>query len=216
MVLRILFLKISNVNKAFSKGMLTWRSYTTNKALSTTEQIQLVNPKEFVIAALDADNETFVVHVAVRKREKMAMDAARKAQIKMQSGVQTQDKAQVRALLFDEALTEAPVKNSDYNNVFSAENAVELPENIEINEHAIKLEEDKQPPFGPIYSLGPIELEKLKIYIKINLANGFIRQSKFLAGASILLDRKPDGSFHLCVDYSHSALSIKKTNIRYL
>ena len=39
---------------------------------------------------------------------------------------------------------------SDYDNVFSAENAVELLENTGINEHAIKLEEGKQLPFGPI------------------------------------------------------------------
>ena len=41
-----------------------WKSYTTIKALPTTEQVQLVNPKKFVIAALDA-GETFVVHVAI-------------------------------------------------------------------------------------------------------------------------------------------------------
>ena len=70
-----------------------------------------------------------------------------------------------------------------------------------MNEHAIKLEEDKQPPFGPIYSLGPVELETLKTYIETNLANGFIRPSKSPAGAPILFDRKPDGSLRLCVDY---------------
>ena len=70
-----------------------------------------------------------------------------------------------------------------------------------MNEHAIKLEKGKQPLFGPIYSLGPVELEMLKTYIKTNLANGFIRPSKFPAGAPILFDRKPDGSFRLCVDY---------------
>ena len=43
-----------------------------------------------------------------------------------------------------------------------------------MNEHAIKLEEGKQPLFGPIYSLGPVKLETLKTYIDINLANGFI------------------------------------------
>ena len=70
-----------------------------------------------------------------------------------------------------------------------------------MNEHAIELEEGKQPPFGPIYSLGPVELETLKTYIETNLANGFIRPSKSLAGAPILFDRKPDGSLRLCVDY---------------
>ena len=46
-----------------------------------------------------------------------------------------------------------------------------------------------------------MELETLKIYIKTNLANGFIRPSKSPAGALILFDKKPDGSFRLCVNY---------------
>ena len=70
-----------------------------------------------------------------------------------------------------------------------------------MNEHIIELEESKQPPFGPIYSLGPVELETLKTYIETNLANGFIRLSMFPAGALILFDRKPDKSLRLCVDY---------------
>ena len=108
----------------------------------------------------------------------MAMDLDRKAQIKVQSeahnGAQIQNKAQVGALLFDKAPTEVPAEYSDYSNVFSAEIAAELPENTGINEHAIKLEEGKQPLFGPIYSLGLVELETLKTYIETNLANGFI------------------------------------------
>ena len=51
---------------------------------------------------------------------------------------------------------------------------MELSENTGMNKYAIKLEEGKQPLFGPIYSLGLVELEILKIYIKTNLANGFI------------------------------------------
>ena len=70
-----------------------------------------------------------------------------------------------------------------------------------MNEHTIKLEEGKQPLFGPIYSLEPVEWETLKIYIETNLANGFIRVSKSPAGALILFDKKPDRSFRLCMDY---------------
>ena len=70
-----------------------------------------------------------------------------------------------------------------------------------MNEHAIKIEQGKQPLFGPIYSLGLVELETLKTYIKTNLANGFIRYFKSLMRASILFDRKPDRSFRLCVNY---------------
>ena len=51
---------------------------------------------------------------------------------------------------------------------------MKLLENIKINKYAIKLKEDKQPPFEPIYNLKLVELETLKIYIKINLANSFI------------------------------------------
>ena len=115
--------------------------------------------------------------------------------------VHSERQAQVGALLFDKASTKVPAEYSDYSDVFSAENAAELPENTGINEHAIELKEGKQPSFGPIYSLGPVELETLKTYIKTNLANGFIRPSKSPAGAPILFDRKPDGSLRLCVDY---------------
>ena len=114
---------------------------------------------------------------------------------------QVQIKAQVEALLFNKASTEVPVEYSDYSNVFSAKHAAELPEKTGINEHAIKLEEGKQPSFGPIYSLGLVELETLKTYIETNLANGFIRPSKSPVGALILFDRKPDGSLCLYVDY---------------
>ena len=109
--------------------------------------------------------------------------------------------AQVGALLFDKAFIKIPIKYSNYSNIFSAKNAVELPENIEINEYAIKLKEGKQPPFGLIYNLGPIELKILKTYIKTNLANGFIWPSISPAKAPIFFDRKPDKSLRLCINY---------------
>ena len=194
-VLKMLFLKISNANVAFSKGTLTQKSYTTNKALLTTKQVQLVDPKEFVIAALNADSETFVVHMAIRKWEEMVVDPGKKAQIKAQSG------AQVEAILFNEAPTKVPAEYSDYSDVFLVENATELPENTGMNKHAIELEESKQPFFGPIYSLGPVELEMLKTYFKTNLANGFIRPSKSPVKTPILFDWKPNESLCLCVNY---------------
>ena len=45
-----------------------------------------------------------------------------------------------------------------------------------------------------IYSLGLVELETLKTYIKINLANNFIRRSKSPVGALIFFDKKLDSS----------------------
>ena len=94
-----------------------------------------------------------------------------------------------------------PVKYSDFADVFSEKSANVLPERTGANEHAIELEEGKQPPYGPIYSLEPVELETLKTYTKTNLANSFIRALKSLAGAPILFVRKPDGNLCLCVNY---------------
>ena len=65
MILGILFLKISNADVSFGEKTLTWKTYTTNKALPITEQIQIIDKKDFIIAALDADSETFVVHMAI-------------------------------------------------------------------------------------------------------------------------------------------------------
>lgn len=76
-----------------------------------------------------------------------------------------------------------------------------LAKRTELNKHAIELQDGKRPPYGPIYSLGPVELETLKTYIEINLANGFIWPSKSPASNSILFIRKLDGSFYLYVDY---------------
>ena len=81
------------------------------------------------------------------------------------------------------------------------DSVVELPEHGGIKNHLINLLNDKQPPYGPIYSLEPAELETLKTYIKANLASGFIRLSKSLAAAPILFVRKKYGSLRLCVDY---------------
>ncbi len=78
---------------------------------------------------------------------------------------------------------------------------MELPENTGMNEHAIELIDGKHPPYGSIYALSPVELETLKAYIKTHLKTGFIRPSKSPAGAPILFNKKPDGSFRLCVDY---------------
>ena len=71
----------------------------------------------------------------------------------------------------------------------------ELPKHTEINDHVIELVDGKQPPYRPIYSLKPVELETLKAYIKTNLANGFIRPSKSPVGTSILFDQKSDSFF---------------------
>ena len=109
--------------------------------------------------------------------------------------------AQIAALKQDKAPTKVPAKYSDFSDGFSEKEALMLPERTNLNKHAIELEGDKQPPYGPIYSLSPVELETLKAYIETHLKTGFIRPSKSPAGAPILFDKKPDDSLWLCVDY---------------
>ena len=108
-------------------------------------------------------------------------------------------KAQLALLLAEEVTV--LVEYSDFADVFSEKSVNVLLARTEANEHAIELEKGKQPPYRPIYSLGPVELKTLKTYIETNLVNGFIQGSKSPAGAPILFVRKPYSSFCLCVNY---------------
>ena len=143
--------------------------------------------KEFATAALDPEHETYVFHVA--SLGSLLLD------------VYPSRRPQISGLIAKEAPTKVPARYLDFADVFSSDLASKLPEHTGINDHAIELVESQQPPYGPIYSLGPIEMETLKAYIETNLANKFIRPSKSPAGAPILFDRKSDSFLRLCVDY---------------
>ena len=156
--------------------------------------------KEFAAAALDPESETFVVHVASLSSD--ASPSSSPLDVPVASfDVHPSRRPQISGLIAEEAPTKVPAKYSDFADVFSPNLASKLPKHTKINDHTIELVEGQQPPYGPIYSLGPVELETLKAYIETNLANGFIRPSKSPAGAPILFDRKSDGSLRLCVDY---------------
>ena len=151
-----------------------------------TRKVKIINKKEFAAAALNADDEIFVVHIVA---------LAKPTIIPIYPSYQ----AQVAVLTSEE--TGIPVEYSDFFNIFSSASALELPEYTRINDHSIDLLDNKQPLYGPIYSLGPVELEMLKTYIEANLASGFIRPSKSPAGVPILFVQKKNGSLHLCVNY---------------
>lgn len=51
---------------------------------------------------------------------------------------------------------------------------MKLPDHIGMNNHAIKLKENKQPPYSITYNLGLVELESIKTYIETHLETGFI------------------------------------------
>ena len=124
-----------------------------------------IDIKEFAKTAFEEHVEAFVVHITFLST--IAIYPARKALI----------------ALWVAKEVKISTKYLDFSDVFLEEKASILPEATKLNQHAIELQKGQQPPYGPIYSLGPVELEMLKTYIKTNLANGFIRPSKFPAGA---------------------------------
>ena len=161
--------------------------------------------KEFAAAVLDPEHETYVIHVASldvhpSQRPQISGLVAEEAPV-ASLNVHPSRRPQISGLIAKEASTKVPADYLDFADVFSPDLAFELPKHTGINDHAIKLVEGQQSSYGPIYSLGPVELETLKAYIETNLANKFIRPSKSPAGTPILFDRKSDGSLRLCVDY---------------
>ena len=156
------------------------------EALPITKRVEIIDKKKFAAATLNADNKTFVMYItALAEPTTMSIYSSHQAQVAMLTSEETG----------------ISVEYSDFSNVFSSDSAAELLEHNGINDHPIDLLDDKQPPYGLIYSLGPVELETLKTYIEANLASGFIKPSKSPAGAPILFVRKKNSSLCLCIDY---------------
>ena len=156
-VLGMLFLTFSNTDIQFIEKELTWRSYTTAEALLTIKRIEFIDKKEFAKVALDENSETFVIHVAF---------------LNLVPRIYPDKKAQIAFLLIEEV--KILDKYSNFTDAFSEKKALVLPERTELNEYVIDLEDDKQLPYEPIYSLSPVELETLKTYIKTHLKTRFI------------------------------------------
>ncbi|KAF8733423.1 hypothetical protein RHS02_07371, partial [Rhizoctonia solani] len=93
-----------------------------------------------------------------------------------------------------------PVEFQEFQKVFSEEFFTTLPEHCPYD-IAIDLEEDKQPPYGPIYSMTPAEREALKEHIDSELAAGKIVPTTSPAGAPVMFVKRADGSLCLVVDY---------------
>lgn len=142
----------------------------------TTCRVELIEWKEFAAAILGKNNEAFVVHVA-------------SLAVGIEMTIQPSQMAEIASLITHKTPIIVFVEYSDFADIFLPESAAELPEYTRINDHSIELIDNWQPPYEPIYSLGPVEMKTLKTYIEVNLANGFIRLFKFPAEApSCLFD----------------------------
>ena len=143
-VFGMFFLTLSKVEVDFVEKKLTWKAYTIAKALPTNKNVQIIGPKEFVKAVLDQEQEAFMVYITMFSKP-----------IK----VHPDWEVQIATLITDKAPVIIPAEYSDFKDVFSKKFAIVLTEHTEINTHAIDLEEDKQPPYRPIYTLRLVELK---------------------------------------------------------
>ena len=121
----MLCLTMRNVDNDFQDRNLQWMSYTTGDIFPTTKQVELIGKKEFAVAVLDLEYETFIVHVAV-----FCLDIVDK--------MHPLKKTQIAYLKADEAFTKVLSKYADFTNVFSLKLVVELFEYIKMSDHAIK------------------------------------------------------------------------------
>ena len=97
-------------------------------------------------------------------------------------------------------MSNVPLKYHKFRNVFSKSRANTLPTH-QPYDLKIKLEDGAIPPFGPIYSLSPHELQTLREFINKHLPNGLTCPTRSPSGAPVLFIKKKDGSLQLCVDF---------------
>ena len=123
------FLVFNNVDVEFVKiKKLIWRSYMAAEALLNTNRVKLIDKIEFAKVALDKDSETFVVYVAALEAETL---------------IYLLWTAPIAALQYDNDFIEFPAEYLDTANVFFSDLAMEWPENMRVNKHAIELIDGK-------------------------------------------------------------------------
>ena len=154
--------------------------------------------KEFATIVLDSKYETFIIYIAFFSFTSLIAD------------VHLFRRLEIACLIAKETLTMVSANYVDFADVFWPDLASKLFEHTGINNSAIKLINSQPLLYEPIYSLWLVQLEPLKAYIKINLANRFIRLSQSPTNTLILFDQKSDGFLWLYINYrSFNNLTIK-------
>ena len=128
MVLKMLFFTFSKGDIRFTKRELVWRTYIAAETLSTTRKVEIIDKKKFAVAALNADNEILVVHVASLVEPTTIL-------------IHSSGQAKVVLLISEE--TELFAEYSNFPNVFFSDSAAELLEHTRIIDHFINLLDDK-------------------------------------------------------------------------
>ena len=89
---------------------------------------------------------------------------------------------------------------NEFKDVMPSELPKKLPPRRE-EDHKIELESGAKPPAMGPYRMAPPELEELRRQLKELLEARFIQPSKAPYGASVLFQKKHDGSLRMCIDY---------------
>lgn len=147
--------------------------------------MELIGKKEFTASVFCLDNKIFIVHIVFLASFDLGLEFYFVQQ------------AQIASLKVEQTPTFVFFEYANFPNVFAKDIATKLPEHTGINNHIINFVKSKQP---PIYRLKPMELEILKVYIKTNLVNGFIKPSKSLADTIIFFVKKLNNSLWLYID----------------
>lgn len=141
-------------------------SYTNKKMLPTTKNVKLIKKKKFVVILLNLDHKVLEIYIIAFN-------------ISFDIKIYFLKRAQIAHLKINKAFIEMPNIYTNFKNIFLAKLTIKLFKYTGINNHVIELVDNCQPLYSSIYSLGSMELKILKIYIKNNLTNSFIRPFKF-------------------------------------
>lgn len=123
----------------------------------------MIGKKKFVVVILNPKDEVFVVYVAF---------------IRPNSNINPFYITQIALLKADKVFSSFQSKYDKFADVFSKNLVTELLKYTKINNHIMYLVEDHQSPYRLIYDIRSVKVETLKTYMKINVANGFIRSNK--------------------------------------
>ena len=97
----------------------------------------------------------------------------------------------------------------DFQDVFPADLPTHLPV-ARIVDHRIELVPGSEPPSRPMFRMSPTEIDEIKKQVTELQEKGLIQPSQSPYGAPILLVKKKDGGFRMCIDYrALNAITIK-------
>lgn len=184
--LSILFLTLSNAEIDFVSWESGYMSFITVKTLIMTKWVKLIRKKKFVAVGLGPNEKIFVVYILA---------------FNLDSRIHLSCIFQLAFLSIQNTLITGFYKYSDFANIFSLEFVVELSKHTEINNYLTNPIHSWKRLYKSIHNFGLVKLETLKLYIKTNLANGFIWALKLSVRAPIFLVENSKRSLQLCINY---------------